>query len=665
MRDLWKSLAMLAAVGLVVLLPAPASASVIEAAPVSASIRPVATPPDFTPSAGGWRKWMVNVLGSLFKGSTTNAYKAEQIANQFQYNTGWESLNAKFGIDGIRVNEAGQMVGVKFSNIGSGTYTDVVIDGLEQSYKNPAAIGTGPVRAPATALKTAGKVVGAVGAVITAYDLGATLGSAGTNWVGSWFGFDANAAVCSQVPAEQGGALGPGGEVTKWVWRALSGQDCNAWDMAHTYTPNADAPKGFDDPGIAGLVLPKFQGSATVSGGVQACYDKPGTTPSGYAVFIKLANGSTTGVGSWTPAGANSFCTSIGKTGTGYAGWASTQGGSWLPLQVTGPSGYKWTQTATMTDPDRTVKCTLTFTDSTTLSGPSSDPFKESTGTVAPPQCPDVPPGKVPSNVTVTESTAGPGVPDQTIYDQPTTAPYKQWVTNFPECGTGACKLDLINIQKQKSCFDLQDGCPDWMADPNKTTNYQCRYGVHNVDISECYLYGELFQPGHTTAGAPWSDPSTGHWSGGQNAPTEASQLMGHTLQDPTKLRSCDFASTGFDPVGWIMRGGQCVLEWAFVPRQTVVNVAFAGANQGWEHKPPAVIAQAVGSMVVSPSASGCSKSVTYSGVSFNILDACSGPMGTIAQYSRWITSAGFVVLGIVMLRRRIAAAAGYNVGQG
>jgi hypothetical protein len=209
------------------------------------------------------------------------------------------------------------------------------------------------------------------------------------------------------------------------------------------------------------------------------------------------------------------------------------------------------------------------------------------------------------------------------------------------------------------SCFDLEDGCPGWFDDPSKASVYKCYYGVHDVGLTECNVYAGLFTPGRTEVGAPYSDPSTGTWSGGQNSPTEGQDAMSRAVQDPETVRQCDMTTEGFNPIGWMLKGGQCLLEWAFVPRPLVIEAAAAGGGHAWDHKAPAVVAGMVGSIALAPSASGCSRSVTLMGVSFNIIDACSGPMAALATTSRLVTGCAFGFMVLLVLRRQVAGMLG------
>lgn len=648
--------AVVLSVGLVL---APAVAPAVVATPSASAAEGL----PYVPSPSKWRQWMINVVSSVLGAATPNKWKAEQIANVYKYDGGFETLNQKFGIDGIRYNESGQIVGVRRSSIGSGTYTDVVIAGLEQTYRDKAVKGNGPVRAPATPIKSFFKVVGGAAAAVTAYELSAQLGGFGTNLVGSFFGFDANGIVCAQQGFDN--------DVQRFIFRSMVGQNCDAMDMLVGFTPNGDAGVSYAALTYAGLTA-QYRGKQVNAPTLADyfCYDLTGSVPAGYIIYYRLHDGTYTNAPLTTSPGLSNSCKPAGVRQN--AAWKSTYAGAgadtpqlWLAPTGTASASVVGASVATTTpttnDPDRRLDCKVTYTDSTTATR-SSALYKESSGVLGQAQCPETPLNKTPSKVEVNEVQPGNGT-TQEVYDESVTDDYKDWWTQYPECRSGACSLDLIRLAPSPavSCFDLEEGCIDWHTDPNKAENYLCRYGVHDVALEECNVYAGLFQPGRVTTGSPYTDPSTGEWSGGQNAPSGRTQNMQRALQDPTNIRSCDFQDVGFDPVGWILRGGQCLAEWTFVARPAVVDVQTAALEESWDGTGPGKLATAVGAWSFVPPGTGCSgltipwsETLGHNIPDWNILNACSGsPLQPAAVASTVVLSIGSV-LGLIFALTRV-----------
>lgn len=642
----------LVAVALVV---APAAA----ASALPGDMHSMADPPDFTPSPNKWKAWILNVTSSVLGGATPSGWRAEQIGNAHRYNWGWETLNAQFGYNSANPAYLTQ----------PDTYADYIIGRLEMDKKG----GTGgkPFTAPATGPKQWVKVAGGATSVLSAYWLGSTLGAFGANAVGGMFGMDANGLVCSSFGGDFGGTM----------VRLASGQDCSAWgDLATTWQANADSPTQYTGSagGYAYIGTARPGQWPAANWWSEYCYSSgPSGPTSGTVLQARRTNG--TWVNATPSYWDGSRCMGAFSTGW-YIYGPDGQGNNPTPIGTT-PQLRKInsatgevieSMNAVAGNPDRRLDCRVSYTDGTTATGQSAT-YKESTGRVAAPRCPNTPTGKTPSRVRITDnqigapggSAPGAGGP-QTVYDEPVTDQYKEWWEAYPECRTGACKLDLIRVTPSPavSCFDLTDGCVGWWEDPAKTEKYLCRYGVHDVDMEECAVYSGIFQPGRVSTGAPYSDPTTGQWSGGQASPRAGQAAMNATIQDPATARNCDLSDIGFDPIGWVMRPMQCWAEWAAVPRPVVAEVAFTGVEEVWAEKPPGVIAEVVEGMNVSGTVSGCSVSTTWHGVTQPIVNACAGPIAALAGFTRLASFAVMGVLVFSIVRRQIAGMVNYNVGQ-
>lgn len=568
-----------------------------------------------------WRKYMLNITGSVLGSAMPNSWQAEQAANNFmaqKSNTNLglteEQFNAMMGNRNFSVDVNGNVQQIAQ---GQGTYDDYV---LKQYQDTQAGKGTTkPISPPATKTGALTKTIGGAVSAVGAYSIAAGLTAGGLDHSGSWLGFDANGVVCS---ATQDDSLG------SWAMRTFSGQNCDAFDQASSYIANNDTigsltltfngvtvtytgPGGDNRTDQYGTAypykycysgLPVYTGSGWPGTGYQLQHQilkppvpDPNTwSPSarGWGGWIFDSWGSVTENGGQYNCTGNTVSLPGLVGGGTYSNYAR---GPAIRIVSTTTGATVASPVTNHPDPSRTLECDVTYTDGTvaTAVGPA---YHETDGKMQPPACPPTPTGKTPDKVAVKQKTAGQA--DQTLSTQDVTPAFKNWLTQYPECATGACLLDLIDVHdptKGKSCFDTDAGCPDWFDDPNKATDYKCRYGTKTVDLSECYVYSGLWKPGRTAAGSPYSDPTTGVWSGGQNAPDGATKAMSQTVQNPDSVRSCDFSTIeGFDPVGWILRGGQCLMEWTFIPRQGVVDAATAATEESWQGSTPGKIGAAI-----------------------------------------------------------------------
>ena len=303
-------------------------------------------------------------------------------------------------------------------------------------------------------------------------------------------------------------------------------------------------------------------------------------------------------------------------------------------------------------NPDRYLTCSITGNDGITYTL-DTPVFKETDGSIPQPECPILPDGVAALNVAVDENGGG---QSNNWYNEETTPEYQQWLTDYPECRTGSCKLDLLVLgtSAPASCFDVGEVCADWFVDPDKVTNYQCTYGTHTVALEECYVYEGVFKPDRIAVGAPYSDPMTGEWSGGQSAATPDQLALGQPVQSPDAIRVCSgLASAGFDPVAWVMRPIQCALEWAFVPRASVINLQGASVMGAWDDTVFGQVGLILAPFAAIPIATGCTgwpvDLVNTWPVPWEwhlvLGEACSGPTAVLAGVIRTI-SGGLLALG-------------------
>lgn len=609
-----------------------------------------AAPEPFIPSDSKTRAYMLNILGSVLKGATPDKWRRELLANQNRYNFGLESLDVAY-------NGGKQMNGDFIKNPSS--YDDYVIKAYESE------LAKKPARPPATRAAKLEKFVGGVGgavAAVTAAQFGFSVGKG----ISQIIGHDVESGICSPT-FEDGGLIS-----------TITGTDCEAWLLDNDFVPNGDVEGGiglnYCWQNNASLCV-TYIGSYTYSGTNYWCATSNASSTASVGIAWR-----TPGTSNWsqssmahatTSTNASVGCVNLG--GQRRFGTPSTSGTATTPIY---PDAYEFcayfsavnvcgtpvTPTEIPADPERTLQCSITADNGQTYTA-TSEPYKESDGAVAPPVCPDLPPGVNPVNYTVTEQSPN-GTAE--LYNEDTTPEFQQWLNDFPQCAYGACSTDLLDLRSGTpvSCFDTGNECADWFADPAKVDNYQCTHGGEPVPLSECYVYAVLFKPGQVEIGAPYADPETGEWSGGQSSPGASQALFGGEVRDPTAARSCYGQGWAeFNPVEWIMQPIQCALEWAFVPRPAVVALEVAKAKDSWDETPPGVMIGTVGAWQVDLSLDGCNGvPLTWRGDTVQMLDACPGStLAPLASTSHTISGAVFVIGGIFALISIVAGVIGYR----
>lgn len=669
------------------------SLTALGAAPASAAVPSVAVEagppanPDFTPSSNGLKKWMINTLGSVLGKATPDSWQAEQIANEFQYNHSWEAIGA--AVDGTPRWDP--TTGVPSS------YDDYILQGAAQQFnpKTQGGAGGNQYTIPATKATKMQKAVGAAGAAVvavTGWQLGTSIGSGITNL----FGIDSQGLVCSSGAA---GLLG-----------AITGADCGALanelaqgeqntDVSASYGFAPISRNGITVSGLQGYAVQPDSASGTIRYNLYACF-VGSRTASQTGIVGQLGISSAPGPVQYEPAIAaistvtTILCPDMGgyqiaaSIGCGQAGLTTCSGYNSFPTQAAAtaaqgtitlhciePAGVvncgtgSSAITQSPSNPPRQLACTVHGDDGNDYTANSPD-FTETDASIPAPVCPPLPSGVHASNVEVAENGGG---QHNVLSSQPTTTAYQHQTTAYPGCDDGGCEL-LLNMKQPdgtyKDCTDLGTTCNGWFTDANKTDDYRCTFGGQSVELAECNLYSGIFDPARIAAGAPYSDPTTGQWSGGQNGPDESQQAYGTTVQDPVKPRSCDATTaSGFDPIAWVMRPVQCALEWAFVPEPMQVKVDMETSKNAWDDTLPAQVITMVQNWAPAADQSGCKISVDlprpamFGGGTqhLDVVNACDGPMATLAGISRTITSAVFIVAAALAIRRAAAGSIGYR----
>lgn len=660
-----------------------------------------AATPDFSPSVNGPRQFMINVLGSVLGKAAPKGWRAEQIANEYKFNHSWDELAARTGIRSDAT--PGQMITTDWSTMPQ-TKADYDLLRAEQalygSTQGQASNTTGnkrgtPLRVPATTATKLLNGVGAAAGVVTTGAIGVQVGAGIT----TMFGIDGNGLVCAAAHDNPlGGMLS-----------MLSGQDCSTYDFDPTFEANkgivpgqlgavSQCKRSGQPAVVTGVALPNPDCRGGSVGFVRNGYPFRAGGPAVVAEFSETANPRTVkaritvGQSAGAPAadGRSISLPNVGIYCLDSAGIIRSTAGSFSPtvkfpqtdgaaydqsftvalpsvstscamigarIQTLDSTGalvhgfvYKSGQpmaplVVTEADPDRQLQCSIVGDNGATYTQLSAV-FKETGDATAAAQCPVLPDGVRPANVKIDEVGGG---ETKTLSDQPVSTEYANWWDTYPECRTGACKLDLIKKGGAPvSCFDLDAACADWFAQPNKADLYQCRYGQHDVALAECNVYEGVFKKERQTVGAPYSDPMTGEWSGGQSSPKPDADAMSQSLQDPAARRACTGMNvTGFDPVGFVMRPIQCALEWAFVPRVAVVELEAVKMQDAWSDTPPGTFVTTMGTFEIEMASSCAGYPVTMLGKTFNIGAACSGVFKDFADRVRPITSilAGFAGL--------------------
>jgi hypothetical protein len=184
-------------------------------------------------------------------------------------------------------------------------------------------------------------------------------------------------------------------------------------------------------------------------------------------------------------------------------------------------------------DVERQMECRVTGTNAQTYTTLSSI-FTEGAGILPSITCPALPAG-VGLQRTEVVQTGGPA--DVSFYSADATTAYVGWRTNFPECATGSCLLDLKRFGD--SCFsDAQwEACNGWLDDSARDSVYTCTYGTNSVSINECLIYAVSFDLASVLSGHGYANPLTGAQLSSATSPTIYDRVV-------KNLMSRDFVTT-------------------------------------------------------------------------------------------------------------------------
>lgn len=296
-------------------------------------------------------------------------------------------------------------------------------------------------------------------------------------------------------------------------------------------------------------------------------------------------------------------------------------------------------------NPTRNWECKINFTDGTNAVGVSPN-WTETDPAFNRITCPTIPSGKIPDTQTISET--GGGVAPLVVGTGTVTPEFKNWRTAYPDCGTGLCQLDLQTAGV--SCYVNPVPCVNWFTDPNKTTNYQCKYGTYSVVLTECNTLSPSFDPAKVAAGHPLADPQTGLDVPAVKTGPSADDATAPGMADTGECYPSGWAV--FNPVEWVLKPIKC----AFEPRASVIQASVTGMQNSWSTTPPAKVAAVVSIWATQlPTVSGCTgphiaftidfwKNVGTIGASLGPvvydgypLSACDQPAATLATTGRII----------------------------
>jgi hypothetical protein len=299
--------------------------------------------------------------------------------------------------------------------------------------------------------------------------------------------------------------------------------------------------------------------------------------------------------------------------------------------------------------------------------------FREVAGGAAPMPCePTVPAGMIEDKrivEVVPAAEAGtyqPGSqPGRKIVETATEPGYRQWREEFPQCKGGECVLDLVDTRTGVSCFEqsMGDTCNGWSVQPDKETRYRCTYAGKTLSLNECLVYAPTFAQQNRDAGQAYQ-PAPGQKPGEQTSTPPAQSIApGTAVQNPTQPRNCWPTGWGvFNPAEWIQRPVQCVMEWAFVPREEVTLGTAQAMQAAWAGSSLGQLLSVIGNgTALVLEANGCSgptvtlqvaEDLTYSGQPLN---ACDSPGKELATASNLFTFISAWVMAIVSINRSVS----------
>jgi hypothetical protein len=371
---------------------------------------------------------------------------------------------------------------------------------------------------------------------------------------------------------------------------------------------------------------------------------------------------------------------------SGYSGYSTSETVA-PPLPYVNPMTGTYSPVLGALD---VVMMTTVLTQSGNRYSCQTAPFKEDAPTIPRPCYPDVPEWEIETE-RITEMVPLKDVPTYV----PTTTPGREiqrvvrpgpiqdWEQAHPECGEQTCKVYLMWIDEQgteRNCYDFPEHCEGWYTKTDKATKFKCRYGTNLaaaalLALAECTHLAQLFEPNAVDSGQAYPDPSKDPAAspGGQTSTAPAPATPpGSGVNDPTKTRQCWPTGWGmFNPFEWVYLPVKCALEWAFVPRQSVINGNNGMINNGWNNTLIRQVMMAGETLLAAlPDDGGCGGiplNVTLPGgvqVSETLLNSCGPPLAAAAATTKGILSGSIIVATFLACTRYLGVIFGF-VGYG
>lgn len=315
-------------------------------------------------------------------------------------------------------------------------------------------------------------------------------------------------------------------------------------------------------------------------------------------------------------------------------------------------------------DPTRHLECDVLGSDgkSYAKTGPA---FQETDSNIPAPQCPTLPDGVQPKHVTLVE-TGGPS--PLTLYDGDQSPWSAEVAQKWPECTTGLCTLELK--KGDQSCFDGKVDCDGWFDDPTKDQDYSCTYDGTKVTLDHCNEYRQTFAKDAITSGAPYSN-GDGSFS---LTPTTKSEA-GSALAGAPTFDSCEQDSTSTGVFSVIFTPVRCALVWAFVPGPLVLQKQAADLGDAMEATDVGKWLVALPNFFARLTVQGCDGPAWTVGPplletpkTYHPFSACTGWQATAAGWTYLGSSAILLLFGLSSVLSSVSAVfgfAGFGRGSG
>lgn len=264
--------------------------------------------------------------------------------------------------------------------------------------------------------------------------------------------------------------------------------------------------------------------------------------------------------------------------------------------------------------------------------------------------------------------------PSKEIQKITTPQPLRDWEEDFPDCQERVCKLFLMTILDdgtELNCMDDPSKCADWSTRADKATKFKCYYDGIAVALAECGKYARLFQPGALEAGTAY--PAPGGATPGQQTSTSPGPATspGDEPADATKPRECWPTGWGLlNPFEWVYKPVRCVVEWAFVPRESKIREGVSRIRDGWGLTSIQQVTVLLEALIdAMPDDGGCggipfAYDMRGVHVEYQLLNSCDGPLAPAAAVTKSILTGAIIFAAVMAATRYIGSIFGF-VGYG